>query len=230
MVKDQGTDGQDSGQEGVPSEGSTGDTQGGRSDDRVAKLEAQLELLNGNFSELRQALVESRRQPAAAEVEEEDDDKPLTASRVKKIVRSSVAEATSATQGLNERQRWDQKAKEEFPLNDPEFLLKFKREWKEQTESGLDPRHPRAVYNVAKLVARSTGGAKKAPARDPETALTAETSSSQPSRQQSQRAGRLVSEDDPRVRFYAMKGNRTKEQIEGMRRKLSEKDARKASR
>jgi hypothetical protein len=229
MVRDQGTDGQDSGQEDSSSEGSTGNTQGGQSDDRVAKLEAQLELLNGNFSELRQALVESRRPAAAAEVEVDDDDAPLTPSKVRKIVQSSVAQAASATQGLNERQRWDQKAKEEFPLNDPQFLLKFKQEWKEQTESGLDPRHPRAVYNVAKLVARSTG-AKKAPAKDADTAHTAEASTSQPSRQSSHRAGRLVSEDDPRLRFYAMKGNRSKEQMEGMRKKLSEKDSKRASR
>lgn len=228
MVQEQAADGQNSGQESSGSEGSdSGKAPKGGEDDRFEKMEARFELLNGSISDLRSAILESRRTTAQAPVQEDNDDEPLTPSKVRKIVQSSVANASAANQSLAERREWDQKAKSEFPLSDPKFLLEFKREWGEQTAAGLDPNHPRAVYNVAKIVARAVGTKKPAP-RDAETAHTSEAPTNSPrERQQSSRTTRTsVRDDDPRLQFYMMKGNRTKEQIESVRQKLSERDAR----
>jgi hypothetical protein len=219
------TDGQDPGQgASAPKEGDAGEGKV----DRLADMEARFDLLNDSLSELRQAILERRPSAAPAPVEEIDDDEPLTASKVKKIVQSSVSTVAAANQSLVQRQQWDSKAKEEFPLADPKFLREFKAVWKEQTSSGLDPTHPKAVYNVAQITARAMGVKKPVAKADPETSETSEapTSASPAARQARNGASRSsVTDDDPRLNFYKMKGDRTKDQIDAMKKKLGDRDA-----
>jgi hypothetical protein len=225
MSGNQAMDGQDSGQEDSSESGaSSGDTAGGGKKDRIADMEARFEMLQDSISEMRNALLSSRT-PAQAPVEDIDDDEPLTPSKVKKIVQSSISSAVGQNQSQNERQVWDDKAKADFPLTDPKFQLEVKKEWREQVAAGLNPNHPRALYNVAKIVARSSGVMKKPAKTDAETTHSSEAPSTQrpASAQNGRRSG--VSDDDPRLAFYKMKGDRTKDQIEAMKRKLSEKDA-----
>lgn len=238
MAGEQATDGRDPGQgANAPEAGAAGgETAGGDSkSDRLADMEARFEMLQDSMMEMRNAFLGSRSQGAGQQsaADDIDDDEPLTPSKVKKIVRDSVASVANANQTLSQRQQWDEKAKSEFPLSDPKFLLEFKKEWREQVEAGLNPNHPKAVYNVAKITARMTGAVKKATKSDAETAHTSEAPTTTGQRPASARSGHqrsTVSDDDPRLAFYAMKGNRTKEQLEAMKRKLGEKDAAKGAR
>lgn len=227
------TDGQDLGQGDTTPEAGTagGDTAGGDSKaDRFSAMEARFEMLNESLSELRTAILARQGQAVPAQVEEIDDDEPLTTGKVKKIVSQAVGSATQATQTLSERQQWDNKAKADFPLVDPEFQLAVRKEWREQLASGLNGNHPKALYNVAQIVARTWKG-KKQPKADAETTHTSEAPSTQrPASAQSGRRTPTVSDDDPRIRFYAMKGNKTKDQIEAQKRKLAELDAAKGAR
>lgn len=244
MAKEsQATDGQNPGQAAAlapAEEGDAGDDDaraGGESskEDSISNLEARFDLLNDSLTELRQAILDRRSTNGAAapQVPDVDDDEPLTASKVKKIVQNGLSNVVQQNQDLVQRQTWDDKAKSEFPLSDPKFLREFKREWREQTASGLDPRHPKAVYNVAQITARSMGVKKPAQAKpDAETAHTSEApSSNPPPRAAANRGGRpsTVADDDPRLRFYKMKGDRTKDQIEAMKQRLGARDATKRS-
>ncbi len=226
------TDGQDLGQTtDVVETGAGGDTTGGDSKpDRLADMEARFEMLQDSIVEMRNALLSSRQSAQTAPEKDIDDDEPLTPSKVKKIVRDGVAAGAAVTTNLTQRQQWDDKAKSEFPLADPKFLLEFKREWKEQVAGGLDPNHPRAVYNVAKITARTSGVVKR-PAKDPETAQTSEAPSgaSRQNRQQTSRTS-PISDNDPRLAFYLMKGGKSKEKIEAVKAKLAERDAKQARR
>lgn len=235
MAGEQASDGQNPGQESAPAvseEGDAGDDSArGRTkgDPRYENLEARFELLNDSLSELRQAILESR-SPGRGQAEPQvdiDDDEPLTASKVKKIVQSGLGNVMQQNQDLVQRQTWDDKAKSEFPLSDPKFLREFKKEWREQTSAGLDPRHPKAVYNVAQITARSMGVKKPAAKPDAETAHTSEAPTGSPSTRQTAKSGSrsTVSDDDPRLAFYRMKGNKSKDQIEAMKQKLGERDA-----
>jgi hypothetical protein len=227
------TDGQhsDQGEETPEGNESGEESRSSGKEDRFAKMDARFELLNGSITELRQAILDSRR-PTQAQVEvpdDDDDDQPLTPSKVRRAVNQAVAHASAANQGLADRKEWDNKAKSEFPLHDPEFMLNFRREWKERTDSGLDPKHPKAVYDVAKITARLYGSKKPAPKKDPETTHSSEAPSQ--SRQPAQRSQRSnISDDHPSVRFYTMKGNRTKDQIENFKKKLAEKEPRRSAR
>jgi len=199
-------------------------------DSRYDDLNAKMDMLSDTIVELRGAIVQ--RQPAAEIEEEFDDDEPLTSSKVNKIVTKAIKGATAVSNNQSQRQLWDGKAKEEFPITDPKFQLELKKVWNEFQDSGLDPSHPKALYQIAKTTAQRLG-TKKAPARA--TANTEHTSEA-PSSSQTQvtaRSGRkpgMVPEDDPRVRFYTMKGVKDPKKVEAMRARLFEKDSRKANR
>lgn len=204
-------------------------------EDRYGNLEAQIGLLNDTVVELRQAVIDSRKASPATQFtpdEEINDDEPLTASKVSRIVNKSLTQAVKQSDAATQRSVWDGKAKEEFPLADPKFLREFKKQWNEQVNSGLDPNHPKAIYNVAKITAREVGVKKPAPKVDPDTVHTVEptTRDSRPAASRNS-AKSAISESDPRLRFYMMNGNRSKEQIESMKKKLADKDSgRRASR
>lgn len=226
-VKDGQTSGQASGAEGDDSTGGGESSSSGNS--KLENMEARLDLIADGFAELRQAILDrgGTHQQAAAALEEVDDGEPLTASKIQRIVNNSLKNVVADSTNLTQRQQWDTKAKEEFPLSDPKFLREFKKEWKEQTDAGLDPRHPKAVYNVAKITARSVGVKKvEDPAERRETTQTSEAPSSRA--QQVERRGgsrSTVSDDDPRVKFYGMKNDKSKEQVAAFKAKLSERDA-----
>lgn len=235
-MSNQATDGQPGGQgrANAPSESqdSSGRQETSRGSEDVEDLKARVDLLNDNFAELRNAILTSRQGSGRAEIEEISDDEPLTASKVNKIVEKNLTRAVASSTQLQERRQWDDKAKSEFPLADPKFLREFKREWKEMVDSGLDPNHPKAVYQVAKATAR-TVGVRKEPGRQEESSTqTSEAASSGTSSQRTERRGtrNAISDDDPRIRFYRMKGPKTKERIEAIKQKLGERDAKRRAR
>jgi hypothetical protein len=227
-------DGQAPGQSADGGEGGT-TTEGGqesRGDTaKIEDLEARLELMTENFADLRNAILQNGKQSPApsADIQVElDDGEPLTASKVNKIIQHNLDAAVRSGNAKQERTQWDLKAGQEFPLQDPKFLREFNREWKEQVAGGLNPNHPRALYNVAKIVARTSGVVKKEPRqRDPEADPT-QTSESSSSSRRPERAGgaKAVSDDDPRVALYRM-GTPSKEKVEAFKKKLGEQDARK---
>lgn len=224
-------EGQDQDPGHVPEAGMTDDGgDEGRVDwkDRFEDLNARYDLLNDSVAELRDAIVQSR-QPVAApqQVEDLDDDGELTGSKVKKIVGQEISRAVAQNAQVSERDRWDDKAKSDFPLHDAKFMREFKKEWGVMTKGGLDPNHPQAVYTVAKAVARGWNKpTKKAPSA--ETHQTSEAPTATPSGAPvSTGSSRRVSIDDndPRLRFYQMRNDRTKEQIDRFKAKLAAKDA-----
>lgn len=241
-VQSPGDDGQNPGQEVVddPVDATEGDDAGQVADkprrDRYGDLEARMELLSDGITELRNAVLESRRQaaPAPAVEEEINDDEPLTASKVSRIVQKNLNQVVNQSNNLTQRQVWDDKAKQEFPLSDPKFLREFKQTWREQVESGLDPTHPRAIYNVAKTTALALKAKGEQPARRQAAANDSpEVSAARGDVRQTSRPSRTpkIADDDPRVRFYTMSGKRTKAQIERMKAKLADRDStRKATR
>lgn len=225
----QTNDGLSSGQataEGGESDGGGGSA-GGSS--KIEDLEARFDLLNDSLSEIRQAILAQRGGGAVKqEMEELSDDEPLTASKINRIVERNLTKVVASTANTNQRQQWDDKAKSEFPLADPKFLREFKREWKEQVESGLDPQHPKAIYKVAKDTARNVGVKKDPAAReDTESTQTSEAPTGNARRVERTAARSSVSDDDPRIRFYQMKGNLPKEKLEALKKKLGERDAKK---
>lgn len=219
-------DGQDPGQEGAQDanteEGHAGQADGG--EDRIGNLEARLDLLNSGISELRNAVLQTRNAAPAAQAvvdEDIDDGEPLTGAKVSRIVQKSIASAVSQSTQVNQRQQWDDKAKSDFPLADPKFLREFQKQWNDAVNSGLDAQHPKAIYQVAKQTAAAMGtSVKQAPRRDADVRDTAET----PNRggaQAPRTATAKIPDDDPRVRFYMMRGNRTKEQVAAFKTKLA---------
>lgn len=231
-------DGQGTGQEGQEPAESVTTTEGGQGssgkDAKIEDLEARLDLMNDNFAELRDAIVKSgKHNPApSADIQVElDDGEPLTASKVNKIIQHNLDAAVRSGNAKAERTQWDLKAGQEFPLTDPKFLREFNREWKEQVGSGLNPQHPKALYNVAKIVARTSGVKKEPVRRDPDADPTQTSESSSGTRSATERRGaaKTVSDDDPRLAFYKMKGDRTKDQIDTMKKKLGERDAKRRS-
>ncbi len=224
------SDGQASGQD--TQQGAEGDDQGGGrkpvQKDRLEDLEARVDMINDGIAEIRNAL---RPRPQPQEEVEINDDEPLTGSKVKKIVERSINQAVAGTNAQNERAVWDQKAKDEFPLQDPKFRREFQKLFKEQVESGLDPKHPKAIYNVARLTSKELG--TPAPKREERETVRDERETSEApsgggsSRVQPRNGARSnVRDDDPRVSFYTMKGGKTKEQIEAFKQKLGQKDQR----
>ncbi len=198
-----------------------GDTAGG---DSAADLKAQIEELQDTVGELRNAIISSRQAGAsAAPVVEDDDNEPLTPSKVRKIVQSSVANVAANNQNLSQRQIWDDKAKSEFPLSDPKFRVEFKKMWRDQVASGLDPNHPRAVHNVAQLTARHIGVVKK-PEKDAMTTQTSEAATAAAAPRSRQGSQAKIADNDPRLAFYQMKGKQSPEKLEALKKKLAARD------
>lgn len=228
MGQEQATNGQNPGQEAPASkEGDAGG--GGGGGDSLADLKARFDLLQETVSDFTKAVADSRRQQTAPppQVDDIDDDEPLTGSKVKKIVQSSVAAVAAQNRTLTERQQWDAKAKSEFPLDDPKFQMEVRREWREQVQNGLDPNHPRALFNVAQITARTWGGKKPSKTQDAETTLNSETPLN-PSPRNPRSGGSSqskISDDDPRVRFYAMKHGKNPDKIKAFKEKLGAQEA-----
>lgn len=208
-------------------QGTEGVTSGGT--DRYRDLEAKYDMLLDGFEELRGALIQSRQAPVTQQSFDDDldDDEPVTPSKLKKVVSSAVSSAVSKSTKVNERAMWDQKLATDFPLHDAQFQRELKKTSRELMSAGMDVGHPKALYECARLTAKSMGLGSRANARVKSEDLTAEA----PSRQTEQRTAtvkaKMVSEDDPRVKFYtSVKGNKDKKAIEKLRTKLAENDAR----
>lgn len=232
-MSNQATNGQPGSQDGesppesqVQDEGSPNP---GRGSDRVEDLEARFDLLTDRFSELRDAILSTRQPTAREEVEDMSDDEPLTPSKVKKIVKDGISTAVAGSTQVQERREWDRRAADEFPLKDPKFERAFRSEWQDMVNSGMNPNHPRAVYKVAQATALRVGVKKDSPKKDPEPTSEAPTREP-PSRTERRGAQAQVRDDDPRLKFYLMKGPKTKERIEEIKQKLSERDAKRRAR
>lgn len=199
------------------------------------KLEAQVGLLADSIGELRESVLSSRPSQQAAVEEEFDDDEPLTARKASTLVSRAVSRAVSQRSLAEEKREWDNRVKSEFPVSDPEFQRELKREWREFAENGGDPTAPRSLYYVAKHVAKgwkkpgATKSATKSTQLDDDTQTTSEVPTSGASRQ-SRRGKVSVSDNDPRLRFYQMKGNISAEKLERLKQKLAEQDARREKR
>ena len=198
----------------------------------VDKLNAKIDLMDDRFGELQSALAKSRQ--AAAPMEEEidyDDEEPLTARKVAKIIQSSTQRATAQSQAESQRQLWDGKAKEEFPLTDPTFEREFRRQWRDFHSAGMDTTHPRSLYQVAKATAQAIGS-KSVSTKPANTGRAgndmqdSEAPSGQSSRSSS-RSKSAIDDSDPRVAFYRMKGNKSEDQIKAFKERLSAQDAKK---
>jgi hypothetical protein len=196
-------------------------------------LAAKIDMLTDNFSEIRGALAQ-RIASQAPVVEEEDlnDDEPLTASKVAKIVAKQTSAATQAQAAKAERQEWDRKAAAEFPLTDPKFQLEFKRRWKELTDSGMDPKHPRALYQAAKVAAQLMADRKQPTTKRNDSDGDHDDSEAPSSARQASASRRksTIEDGDPRVALYKMKGNKTAAQIAAFKDKLAAQDARRERR
>ena len=189
-------------------------------------LNARYDLLNDTVAELRDAIVQSRRSQASAAVpqyDDLDDDSELTPSKVKRIVSDSIGRAVAQSTQVNDRQKWDDKAKADFPLSDPKFLREFKKEWNDMTGGGgLDPNHPKAIYQVAKVVAK--GWAKPQANRSTSSdSHTSEAPTNSPVASSGNTSKIKIDDNDKQLRFYLMKGDRTKSQIENFKAKLAAK-------
>lgn len=194
---------------------------------RFEDLNARYDLLNDTVAELRDAVLSRGNSGGQShpEVDDLDDDEPLTGSKVKKIVSSSINQAVARNNQVSQRETWDNKAKADFPLGDPKFMREFKREWGSMTaDGGLDPNHPKAVYTVARTVARGWKSQTKSANTTHETSEPPSRASSDVTRPGSRKNAK-VDDSDPRVKFYAMRGNKTKDQIEKFKTRISEQDA-----
>lgn len=194
------------------------------SDPRFDDINAKFDMLADGFNELKSYITK----PSAPDpVEEEyDDDEPLTGSKVNRIVKKAISTAVHQSTATNDRQVWDSKAKEEYPITDPQFQRELKRVWNEMRDSGLDAQHPKALYLVAKTTAQRLG-TKKAVKTTSTSAQTSEAPTTTRSPAPTATKQGMVPPDDRRIELYAASGRKTKEDIEAFRTKLFNRDARK---
>jgi len=204
-----------------------GVTSGGT--DRYRDLEAKYDMLLDGFEELRGALIQSRQAPVTQQNfdDDMDDDEPVTPSKLKRVVSSAVSSAVSKSTRVNERAMWDQKLATDFPLHDAQFQRELKKTSKELMSAGMDVGHPKALYECARLTARSMGLGSQSKQRAKSDDLTAEAPSRQAEARTATVKTKMVAEDDPRVKFYmSVKGNKDRKAIDKLRTKLAENDTR----
>lgn len=233
------SDGQGSGQSGSTGEGNFNVDGGGEhrdpdsgryvSKEEFQNLNAKIDMLTESFTEVRGSLSQ-RNAPAHEEVEEDfDDDEPLTASKVAKIVKRQTERATAHQSAVSERREWDRKAANEFPLQDPKFQLEFKRQWKEASNAGMDVNHPRSLYHVARQTAQLVSASSQSRPKQNNSNEEFHDSEAPNSGRggQSSRNSKSVGDGDPRVTFYRMKGNKTEAQVAKFKEKLVAQDEKK---
>lgn len=216
--------------EGDHSEATTEDT---RSSWRE-EMDAKFDLLQDSVSSINRTLSNlSRPAPAATAAEDDDDyddEEPLTGSKVSKIVNKAIGKAVNQTNQVNSRTHWDEKAKSDFPLTDPVFVKEFRKTFNELVSGGLDSNSPKAVYTACQVASKSF---KKPAQKKSSGTQTSEAPTPPPSGMRTQTGSSrkvTVDENDVRVRFYKMKGDKTKEQVQRFMEKLSADDARKDQR
>ena len=202
--------------------------------EKYENLEAKIDMLADSFTELRSGLAQRSAASSAQEVEDEfDDEEPLTASKVAKIVAKQTQAATSAQAAKSERVEWDRKAATDFPLTDPKFQLEFKRQWRDLSNAGMDVRHPRALYQAAKLTAQiietnrkaTSPGRERARKEDEDEAHDSEAPTSRQSAATRRASKSSIDDGDPRIAFYKMKGNKSEAQVKAFKERLAQKDA-----
>jgi len=198
-------------------------------DSRYEELDARVAGVNDSLVQIQQTLAQlasSQQRPQVQEVIEDfDDEEPLTAAKANRLVKTAVSQAVNQSSQASERTRWDDKAREKFPLSDPKFDKTFRQEWKHFQEAGGDVNHPKAIYNVCNTAARllkADQTQRSNPARNSGEEMTGETPN--PSARAvtggASKANK-ISDDDPRVRFYAMRPNVTPEKINAYKEKLA---------
>lgn len=195
--------------------------------ERYEDISAKVDILMDGFNELRQAMLAKQTlQQQPSQDDYEDDDEPVTGAKVNRIVKKAIGTAVSQSQTLTLRQQWDAKAQQEFPLNDPKFQRELRKDWKELVDSGFDTSHPKSLYMAAKITASKF--LKESSKKESETSEAPTLKGGNQTPRTSKVS--LVSEDDPRVRFYMMKGKKDQKRVDEFRAKLAEQDAKKGSR
>lgn len=188
------------------------------------------------FSRIERMLNTSRvnqdQRQTQAPVEEEtfDDEEPITASKINKIIKNAMATGAAQSRDLTERSQWDQKAKNDFPINDPKFQREFAKGFEDFISSGGNRDHPRCVYHVAKQTAQRLGvkrnqtQTERGQTTDNQEQLSAEA----PNRSASigrgvniqQKKGELDKTSNSQLALYNMRGTKSKEQVEVFTQKL----------
>lgn len=182
----------------------------------IAEMKELLAQQTGRFSQLEETLKPKPRQLSSEEKAALMQENPAAA--VEAIIEEKFGGLTGKIESQLDKKYWDEKAKTEYPVNDPKFKTELQRVWQDLVSAGLDPAHPRAIYKAAELTARQLGGGvKKA---DVKTYQTAEGTREFAA----PKAKPKVSENDPRVVAYKMFTNDPKKILE-FQKELEAKDA-----
>ena len=195
--------------------------------DRFETLEARMDLLGQGLQQINQALANiGRPQMSQEQFEEEfDDDEPLNMRKVSKVVNQAINSAVAKSSDKAEREKWDTKARSEFPISDPKFEAEFNRQWASFRDAGGNMNHPRAVYKVCQDVARVLGSSKPAPRREQSGEHISGEAPTSGANQASQRraSSSKISDDDPRVTFFKLRNSDPKK-IQKFKEGLEAKD------
>ena len=232
---------------GIPGQSTQGSDEGGTMDggsnnsgesDGFRRLSAKLDLLQDDYQELRQAIVSSRQAAQPAHQEEDDfdgvdDDSPLTAAQARRLLQKQsqrTANQVQQQQLLEERREWDSKARDAFPLIDPEFQKEFKQQWREAVASGLDPNHAKAIYQVAKTTALVVGAKglntnRQTRNTDGDSEFSGEAPTTNPGASARGSRANLSEKAQKQLDFYNLTGSKTKAQVDAFRQKLLESES-----
>jgi hypothetical protein len=209
-------------------EGALGEESTTHQDTWKQDLEARMDLMMDGIGQLTSSvgrIAQYNQAPVQQEVEDiYDDDEPLTASRVGKIVNKAVNSAVNTSNEQSTRREWDTKARKEFPISDPKFEAQFNKEWKSFQDAGGNINHPRAVHKICSDTARILGIGNKTTTR--RSAASAEPTGESPSQtgvQTSRRAANAkILDTDPRVEFYRLRNSDPKA-VEAFKKTLEDK-------
>lgn len=198
-----------------------------QSDNRIEELQAQISQMAEQIAAIPTQLQElSKPKPQQLTPEQQQQlwqQDPNAA--LSNVLDQKMGKLKNDLQIEHQRQYWDDKAKQEFPVNDPKFKAQLKKEWEELRNDGLDPNSPRAVYRAAKNAALVMGiKEKKSQVTNQGTVPSAEAPAAVSQTKVGSRSA--IPDNDPRVQVYMMSSSkpRTKEQINDFKQKLMIKD------
>lgn len=175
-------------------------------------FEARMDVMMDGIGQLSSSvgrLSQASQPQVQEEVDDFDDDEPLNARRVDKIVNRAVSKAVNTSNDQATRRGWDDRARKEFPISDPKFEAQFNKEWASFQGAGGNINHPRALHKVCSDTARHLGlGSKKTTRRDPTSdEPTGETPTSAGAPVSRRTSSAKITDDDPRVAFYRLRNS-----------------------
>ena len=194
---------EDTGEETPDSEG--GDNSGpSREELLLQKLEAMEELVqsqNQRFEHLAESLKPKAPQLTAEQKQllwQTDPEKAVGS-----VIESKLNENTRRLQAENDKRYWDQKAESDFPTNDPKFMSELKKSYKGLIADGMSAEAPKAVYRAAQEAAMKLGLNSKAKVNG--NRADDSDNSVSPGGVPAKKKSAMVSDNDPRVKWYQMR-------------------------